>query len=278
MINNNPDPEALDKDDFMQQFPNHEHHAHDEVDTYVKPKWWELQSSGYAEGGAVKRPGYLDRMLTAAKPLWSGRDSDGNVVPLIRSEPLDQNASTEEEFQHAQQLRDMKPLASSGLVDATLGAPAGLLSMLELPNLVQGGQKGVDALEQSFNPKLRWLINKSREYSDRYDNLRGHIMGRDSVPEAQNWKERLADTVGEMGSSLPVPTGALSRLGKGLGVMEYLIPTIHPKPANYLHGVLGGTVIKEALPAIASAMQHQTNEIERLKQVKLAREAAMGGL
>jgi hypothetical protein len=202
----------------------------------------------------------LHRLKAAAEPLWMGRDSHGNIVTLASH------------LHPATEMDD--PLTETGLGDAIAGTPAALEGLVKLVGRYAGSalrragaqgspiDTGIAALNRTAI--VGDLMRHSQSASDMLGNLTSDVYGKENVPEQPRDRlDSLIDIGGSMLGSPPIPGGIASKLGRlgnasklghGLGVMEYIMPTIEPKPMNYLMGTLGGTLLDQAAQHVPTGL------------------------
>jgi hypothetical protein len=141
----------------------------------------------------------------------------------------------------------IKP-SGRGFVDTIVGLPAVLSPLTDYvaSSLVPGKRRSLHVPVPKASERA---AERSIETANRVDEL------------AIAPHHALFDAVGDMGSQLPLPMGAL-RSGfrvaeeaapaargiiKALGAIpEYLTPTIEPRPGNYAQGITGGTALGAA--------------------------------
>jgi len=205
--------------------------------------WLRVAPQKKAAGGLVdKRPGYFDRAIAAMKAMLDDRSDSSpeytahereRVEDANRNDPMGDHMFVPEHIRN-------------NVVNQVLSTPYAL--NLLAAQVMKGAPA---ALETDEVWSKAPILSASKKASDAFDWQRERSMLESGMDEPQNFGERLAETAGEIVASLPVPLSAASRSARGLGVLEYLFPTIEPKLLNYGHGVVGGTVLKEAVPAIA---------------------------
>lgn len=212
----------------------------------------------FAKGGKVARLKELAK--TAAAANW--RDESWSSPEWNEL----QRKITEDNPEHLA----MPEHLNNNFLNAAAGAPAQLADLAALVAL--GPTLGMGAYEAGHNairsiPGMGW----SGDMSDRYDELYDREFADRKVAKPAGALEHLAEIGGNMGASLPVPSGAGSAELKGLrkflsSIVEYTVPTIRPKPANYAHGVVGGSLIQGAMNPIVSAMEDTRPSVHQFLQ------------
>jgi hypothetical protein len=205
--------------------------------------------SRWAEGGKVAKSRYGQtgyesgiRKIDSGLADATERGTDDGEALLARyllrgagrlwSTPDDENAG------------HIKP-SGRGFVDTMTALPAVLSPLTDYvaSSLVPGKRRSLHVPVPKASERA---AERSIETANRIDEL------------AIAPHHALFDAVGDMGSQLPLPMGAL-RSGfrvaeeaapaargiiKALGAIpEYLTPTIEPRPGNYAQGIAGGTVL-----------------------------------
>lgn len=217
--------------------------------------WVKVKPTKKAEGGRVERPSALARLRAAVKANW--RD-ESTSSPAWRTRELER-------------MREPGPIdyipvpehVSNNFLNAIAGAPSGLAQFADAIANIAAEKMHLpvrSAIDETLVPQV------FRDYSQRYDELRQHQMNEDQIPAAgvaregeeplsrlRALKEQLADLSGDMLASAPVPALGATKAARGLGVLEYLVPTIRPSVKNYAHGLVGGALLQQAARAAAAS-------------------------